>query len=114
MIEFFSENGKIILQFFMMYITVIFVSRWVEIKYRFDLALNQKYFAQTLIYTFDIFLYIVFYPVYWITDGIESVDYELGQKVFRYFQYFCYIVFSPILLVFQIWLKVELYLDGSA
>jgi len=78
-----------------------------ELTIRADEAFSQEFKSEAGFKIWDIFLFIIFYPFYFIVHKIDEVDSVLADNVFMIFNYFVWFIVSPIYLFLIVWNKIE-------
>lgn len=78
-----------------------------ELMVRADEAFSKESGSLKGFAIFDILLFIVFYPFYFILHQIDKIDSNLADVFVQIFNYFLWFVFSPVYLVLIVWNRLE-------
>jgi len=78
-----------------------------ELMYRLDEAFNEKSGSLTGFAVWDIFLFIVFYPFYFLVFQIDKFDSKIADDLVWIFNRVMWFIFSPIYALLILWNKLE-------
>jgi len=102
-----TQKGYTLTEFLTLYVITVLALENDEMI-RVDEAFGQETKSETGFKIMDIFIFIVFYPVFWVVHKIDIVDAEFANELFRVFNYFVWFLFAPIYLILIILYKIEL------
>ena len=78
-----------------------------ELTLRANGAFNEKMKSLAGFKIWDIFLFVTFYPFYFLVHKIDKFDSDLADSIFMIFNWFVWFVFSPVYFLLIVWNKIE-------